>query len=415
MKDSLLKSITEKGTFSDKCASFVLLIQENPLKNIKNIDKLLELTNRRREDALIVCKHLLIIFTEIFFDMDGIKKSLFKKDPEKIEKIEKKIQKRMFSFLLKLESLSIDTIEHVRKKTIELLKEFLSKTSVDQENIVSLLVRRFSDQIPGIASRASYVSAKITEKRPELLPIFVQEIQKKILRLEKRGIIYVLDFMANVKKNDMVSELALFFLSEGVGLNDQHQDKLNLRFLKVLSMHNASIELLSEYEKLLFRFVFGNVVGVAIEALKSIRRLSRRDKEVKIKMQRALVLLMVNKKTWISKQKKTFLVLLNKELSKMEKEVSSEMEKNIFRSCFLANSEYSFGSLQILFSFNKKRADCPELKGLTRHYNPFISNIAKKIQSGEKGESFSASSLSEYSSISILEKITLELRKKCFK
>ncbi|OIR56809.1 MAG: ribosome biogenesis protein MAK21/NOC1 [Amphiamblys sp. WSBS2006] len=377
MKENLLETLAEAGTFTDRCDSLVVLVEEAPEERVGALQRLLALTKRRRQDALHVCENLCELFCGVIFDEGGVRKT-FLLDAEQ----EKGVKACFFEYLTVLEGLLKDTVEHVRKKAIGYLHRLLVETKEQTRNIVFLLIDKFGDKENKVASKTSYLCSEAVKKRTELCPVFAEELRRRTALLGMRGLKYTIDFLIRAERSEVFGRLALDFLGSRRGETEEKESSTNLKLLKVLFAHGVPKKDAEEFIPLLFRFAFGKEARASVSALNILHRSVGKNKDMKEKLYDAVVSRLKKKETWRSSQRKMLFGMVHRLL--LEEKCSKRKKRlcDVFaRGAVFTRPENISAMFHILRSANSGDTvgELWEFLLLTRHYIPAVSRTARSI------------------------------------
>ncbi|GMG40402.1 unnamed protein product [Ambrosiozyma monospora] len=180
-----LSQILTGGTLSDKISALTLLVQEAPLHNIKALDNLYGMCEKKSRTAALQCINAL---SDLF--VNGIlppdrKLKYFNKQPLSsnltpqqlaILYFEDYLKKLYFKFIGILEKLSHDSIVHVRTKVVGHVFELLKAKPEQEANLLRLGVNKLGDNDNKVSSKASYQVLQLEQQHPAMKQIVVEQV-----------------------------------------------------------------------------------------------------------------------------------------------------------------------------------------------------------------------------------------------
>ncbi|KAI5289488.1 hypothetical protein KEM54_003787 [Ascosphaera aggregata] len=201
-------TIVTTGTLSDKTSALTLAIQESPLHNIKSLDVLIGLANKRsRAQAVDVLRSLKDLFGQgdilpgnrrlrAFYHQPAILSAFADQPnwtsnaplPAGLQKshlvywaFEDYLKKQYFEMLKILEVWCNDEIEFSRSRAVSYVYELLKEKPEQEANLLRLLVNKLGDPHRKIASRASYLLLQLEQAHPLMKLTIVSAMEADIL------------------------------------------------------------------------------------------------------------------------------------------------------------------------------------------------------------------------------------------
>lgn len=194
-----LQQARRSGTTADKVAALTVLIQESTVANLKALDQLVTLANKRIGTRSIVgsaMDALRELFVSILLPSDR-KLRFFEQQPlEAVQRrpakekdryllywiVEDGIKKRFAIFLDAVEAASKDSLEFLKDRSVKTLYDLLSERPEGEARLLSALVNKLGDPDRKLASKAGYLVSKLLNQHPGMKEIVVREIEKFVFR-----------------------------------------------------------------------------------------------------------------------------------------------------------------------------------------------------------------------------------------
>ncbi|GMG20455.1 unnamed protein product [[Candida] boidinii] len=188
---SFLSNVLTNGTLSDKVSALTLLVQEAPLHNLKSLDQLFSMCEKKSRTAALQC-----ITAVVDLLVNGLlpgdrKLRYFNKQPLTstlsnkqlaIFYFEDYLKKLYFKFIGILEKLSHDSIVHVRTKIVGFLFELLRSKPEQEANLLRLGVNKIGDTDSKVSSKTSYQILLLEQQHPAMKKIVVEAVVDILFR-----------------------------------------------------------------------------------------------------------------------------------------------------------------------------------------------------------------------------------------
>lgn len=186
-----LTQMLTAGTLSDKISALTLLVQEAPLHNIKALDTMLNMCNKKSRTAAMQCVDAL---ADMF--VNGVlpanrKLKNFKKQQLSLEMsddalilfyFEDYLKNLYFKFIGLLEKLSHDSILYVRMKIVTHIFSLLKAKPEQEANLLRLGVNKLGDVDNKVSSKTSYQILQLEQEHPAMKSIICESVIDVVFR-----------------------------------------------------------------------------------------------------------------------------------------------------------------------------------------------------------------------------------------
>ncbi|TFK25841.1 CBF-domain-containing protein [Coprinopsis marcescibilis] len=192
---TFLSKIIQSGTLSDRLSALTLLVQGDPIRNVKALETLRGMGERGkgkggRDESLKALR--CVVDWWVGGGAPNRKLKYFREQPLLHSEVtdqhllvwffEDWLKKYFFSVLQILETLSLDTLPYVRTQSLALITTLLRDKPEQEQNLLRLLVNKLGDPEKSICSRASYHLLQVLQAHPSMKAVIVREISALILR-----------------------------------------------------------------------------------------------------------------------------------------------------------------------------------------------------------------------------------------
>lgn len=185
-----LSQILSSGTLNDKISALTLLIQEDPLHNIKAFETLLGFCEKKSRTASLQAinslKDLLINGLLPDRKLISFNKRPLKKDLSDLHLAiyyyEDFLKKSYFKLIQVLESLCHDPIVHVKMNVVTHIFDFLRSKPEQEENLLRLGVNKLGDNDNKIAGKTSYQILQLEQAHPAMKKIIIDAVIDTMLK-----------------------------------------------------------------------------------------------------------------------------------------------------------------------------------------------------------------------------------------
>jgi len=201
-------TVIASGTLSDKISALTLAVQESPLHNMKALEALLGLAQKRsRSQAVDVLRALKDLFAQgsmlpsdrklcTFAAQPGLLVALgqtvsWKRGdhlPVGVEEAhlivwayEDWLKEQYFEVLKVLETWCNDEVEFAKTRATSYIYELLKEKPEQEANLLRLLVNKLGDPVKKIASQASYLIMQLLANHPAMKEIVISAIDKDFI------------------------------------------------------------------------------------------------------------------------------------------------------------------------------------------------------------------------------------------
>ncbi|KAJ2725395.1 RNA-binding ribosome biosynthesis protein mak21 [Coemansia sp. Benny D115] len=188
---SFMSGILSAGTLSDKVAALTLIIQESPVHNLKSLEQLMGMVQKKnRREALMAVGSIKDLMSLNLLPSDR-KLKHFADQPINAKGItnahwimwafEDKLKRYYYDLIQVMESMSYDPVLHTRQNMIAYFEELLEQKPEQEQNLLRLLVNKLGDKERQLAAKASYLILKLLNAHPNMKYVVVKTIQELLL------------------------------------------------------------------------------------------------------------------------------------------------------------------------------------------------------------------------------------------
>ncbi|AOA64351.1 66S pre-ribosomal particles component [Komagataella phaffii CBS 7435] len=243
-----LNDILTSGTLSDKISALTLLIQEAPLHNVKSVDALLLMCEKKSRTAALQS-------IEAVTDMlvNGIlpdrKLHYFHRQPLNMQLsdeqlaiyvFEDHLKKQYFQFIGVLEHLLSDPISHIRVTVLRHIFNLLASKPEQEANLLRLGVNKLGDSDNKINSKTSYLLLKLEEQHPAMVKVILDAIidvcfKSKEYHTQYYSVLTLNQTVLSVREVEIANQLVktYFSLFEKTLLSNDKTNNLQLKAKEV--------------------------------------------------------------------------------------------------------------------------------------------------------------------------------------
>ena len=186
-----LSQILTGGTLSDKISALTLLVQEAPLHNLRALDNLFNMCQKKSRTAAMQCVDALTdLLVSTILPSDRKLKS-FKKQPLSknlsneqliLMYFEDHLKSLYFNFITMLEKLSHDSILYVRMKIVSHIFSLLKAKPEQEANLLRLGVNKLGDIDNKVSSKTSYQILLLEQEHPAMKQIICESVIDIVFR-----------------------------------------------------------------------------------------------------------------------------------------------------------------------------------------------------------------------------------------
>ncbi|ANZ74417.1 BA75_00086T0 [Komagataella pastoris] len=243
-----LNDILTSGTLSDKISALTLLIQEAPLHNVKSVDALMLMCEKKSRTAALQS-------IEAVTDMlvNGIlpdrKLHYFHRQPLNMQLsdeqlaiyvFEDHLKKQYFKFIGVLEHLLNDPISHIRVTVLRHIFNLLASKPEQEANLLRLGVNKLGDSDNKINSKTSYLLLKLEEQHPAMVKVILDAIidvcfKSKEYHTQYYSVLTLNQTILSVREVEIANQLVktYFSLFEKTLLSNDKTNNLQLKAKEV--------------------------------------------------------------------------------------------------------------------------------------------------------------------------------------
>lgn len=186
-----LTQMLTAGTLSDKISALTLLVQEAPLHNIRALDQMFAMCNKKSRTAAMQCVDAIVdLFVNGVLPSDR-KLKPFKKQQLSLEMTDEQLiifyfedhlKNLYFKFIGLLETLSHDSILYVRMKIVSHIFELLKSKPEQEANLLRLGVNKLGDTDNKVSSKTSYQILQLEQQHPAMKEIVCDSVIDVVFR-----------------------------------------------------------------------------------------------------------------------------------------------------------------------------------------------------------------------------------------
>lgn len=186
-----LSQILTGGTLSDKISALTLLVQEAPLHNLRALDNLFNMCQKKSRTAALQCVDALADLLVNTILPSNRKLKPFKKQPLSKSLTDKQLilmyfedhlKTMYFQFISLLEKLSHDPILYVRMKIVSHLFALVKAKPEQEANLLRLGVNKLGDTDNKVSSKTSYQILLLEQEHPAMKQIICEAVIDVIFR-----------------------------------------------------------------------------------------------------------------------------------------------------------------------------------------------------------------------------------------
>ena len=194
-----LQQAQRAGTTSDKIAAMAVMVQESPIANLRALDGLLRMVNKKGGARSVVgttLDALRELWVDVLLPPNRKLKFLQQQNLEALSKLslkesnrailiwsfEEQLKKKYATFVESLESLTRDNLEFVKDRAIRTVYDLLVARPEQEAALLSALVNKLGDPDRKLASKSGYFLSKLLSIHPGMKHVAVREIEKFVFR-----------------------------------------------------------------------------------------------------------------------------------------------------------------------------------------------------------------------------------------
>jgi ribosome biogenesis protein MAK21 len=186
-----LAQILTGGTLSDKISALTLLVQEAPLHNLRALDNLFNMCQKKSRTAAMQCVDAVVdLLVNTILPPDR-KLKPFKKQPLSMtlsdEQLilmyfEDHLKNHYYQFITMLEKMSHDSILYVRMKIVSHIFALLKAKPEQEANLLRLGVNKLGDIDNKVSSKTSYQILLVEQEHPAMKQIISEGVIDVVFR-----------------------------------------------------------------------------------------------------------------------------------------------------------------------------------------------------------------------------------------
>lgn len=186
-----LSQILTGGTLSDKISALTLLVQEAPLHNLRALDNLFNMCQKKSRTAALQCVDALVDLLVNTILPPNRKLKTFKKQPLSkslsdsqliLMYFEDHLKTMYFQFISLLEKLSHDSILYVRMKIVSHIFSLLKAKPEQEANLLRLGVNKLGDIDNKVSSKTSYQILLLEQEHPAMKQVVCESVIDVVFR-----------------------------------------------------------------------------------------------------------------------------------------------------------------------------------------------------------------------------------------
>ncbi|KPM09020.1 CCAAT/enhancer-binding protein zeta-like protein [Sarcoptes scabiei] len=217
-----IQDVLSRGTINDKLAAYTVLIQDSSVHNVHYIGRLVRFVNVKDKRACLAAldtiqdlfigdllrpKHKLLSFEESiasvdekFLSIGSDENSMIRDNFLLLAYIEDQIRSYYREFLDRLVTCSHDSLEMLRKKSIQILSNLLISNPEGEKFLLTNLVNKLGDPQPKIASNTIKLLTDVLANHPSMKMIVVKEVERLLFRPNSSNRVqyYCLCFLSSI-------------------------------------------------------------------------------------------------------------------------------------------------------------------------------------------------------------------------
>ena len=206
-----LQQAQRGGTTTDKVAAMAVLVQENPIANLRSLDGLIHMAGKRGGARAVVgtaLDALKEIWLEVllperklnFFEQQPLGAIKSGKDHDRALlywAYEDALKQRYAAFIESLDGLSRDNLEFVKDRAAKTSYDLLAARPEGEAALLSTLVNKLGDPSRKLASKVGYLLTTLLAAHPGMKAVVVREVERFAFRpgLQDRARYYAIVFL----------------------------------------------------------------------------------------------------------------------------------------------------------------------------------------------------------------------------
>lgn len=220
-----MKTVVLSGVMADKIAALGLQIQQAPVHTLQYLDQLLSLAKKKgRREAGVAVDALRHLFLEELlpndrklrrFEKHGFDQldSLSKKEREKqliLWYFESQLKTKYETYVTLQQTLSYDTVEAVKAKSISTMYELLVNKPELEQKLLSQLVNKLGDPDYKVASKVVHWLKNLVKVHAQMKEVVVTEVEQLLYRpnISSKTQYYCICFLNQLLLSSRESNLA---------------------------------------------------------------------------------------------------------------------------------------------------------------------------------------------------------------
>lgn len=218
-----LQQAQRGGTTTDKVAAMAVLVQENPIGNLRSLDGLINMAGKRGGARAVVgtaLDALKELWLEVllpdrklkFFEQQPLGAIKSGKDHDRalmFWSYEDALKKRYAAFIESLDELSRDNLEYVKDRASKTAYDLLTARPEGESALLSTLVNKLGDPSRKLASKVGYLLTTLLAAHPGMKAVVVREVERFAFRpgLADRARYYAVVFLNQMVLTHKDSEM----------------------------------------------------------------------------------------------------------------------------------------------------------------------------------------------------------------
>ena len=187
------------GTTSDKVAAMAVLVQESPVANLKCLDGLIKMVEKKGGARAVVgtaLDALRELWIDVLLPPDRKLKFLQQQHVSKLPNLshkdadvtllmwcfEDEVKRRYATFVEALDVLTRDALDFVKDRAVKTVFDLLVARPEQESQLLSILVNKLGDPQRKLASKAGYLLTKLLAVHPGMKHVAVREIERFVFR-----------------------------------------------------------------------------------------------------------------------------------------------------------------------------------------------------------------------------------------
>ena len=185
-----LSQILSDGTLNDKISALTLLVQEAPVHNIKAFDTLLSYCGKKSRTAALQAINAMadLAINGLLPDrkLVAFDKELLTKNTNEVTLalylFEDHLKKSYFKFIQILETMSLDSILHVRMNAVQHIFDLLKAKPEQEANLLRLGINKLGDKDNMVSAKTSYQILQLEEAHPAMKKVIISAVVHMVLQ-----------------------------------------------------------------------------------------------------------------------------------------------------------------------------------------------------------------------------------------